>query len=101
MEKLERAAEVQLLAVPESQANLNNAQGHATLIQALANESTAAIQLGPLLLIKISQPDGTSQIYSRTLTTAQLNHLERNPELLKDPGNILLALDSTTDEGDT
>lgn len=98
LEKLERAAEVQLLAVPESQATLNNAQGLAALIQALEKESAAAIQLGPLLLIKTCRPDGASQVYSCTLTPAQLKHLERHPELLKDPGGLQAALDAAGHE---
>jgi hypothetical protein len=91
--KLERAAEVRMVAVPESLANMQNAQGLAAIIKALENESAAVIQLGPLLVVKTSGADGASSIHCKTLTPVELRELERRPELLKKPDEILLLLE--------
>ena len=97
MAKLERAAEVRLLALPESQANMQNAQGLTAVIQALEKESAAAIQLGPLLILKIPLPGGGSAVQCKTLTPSQLRVLERQPDLLRDPAGILPLLCSVVE----
>jgi hypothetical protein len=89
---LERAVEVRALSVPESLANMQNAQALAAVIQALDNNTSAAISLGPLLILKTHHADGTNTIHSKMLTTAELRALERRPELLKDPETLLLLL---------
>jgi hypothetical protein len=83
--KLERAAEVRLLAVPESQANMQNAQGLAAIIESLKGERAAVIQLGPLIVVKAPRPDCESAILCRTLTPKELRMLEADPGLLTDP----------------
>lgn len=91
--KVGRAAEVQGLAVPESEANMQNAQGLALLIEALKGEPAAAvIQLGPLVLIKARRPDGESTILGRILTAKELRMLEVDPGLLKDPIVLMTRL---------
>lgn len=91
--KLERSVEVRMLAVPESLANMQNAQGLAAIIKALEKESSAVIQIGPLLILKASNADGSSAVSCKTLTPSELRLLERRPELLNDPTSILLMLD--------
>ena len=83
--KLERAAEVHLLGVPESQANMQNAQGVAAVIVSLKGERSAVVQLGPLLIVKVPSASGDSIILTRTLGPQELRELERNPILLTDP----------------
>jgi len=96
--KLEYATEVKLLAVPESQATMQNAQGLAVLIEALKGEPAAVIQLGPLILVKAPRPEGDSAILCRKLTPKELRMLEVNPGLLRDPVTLMARL-ATPDEG--
>jgi hypothetical protein len=97
--KLERAAEVRLLAVPESQANMQNAQGLAAIIESLKGESAAVVQLGPLVVVKTPTPDRSSAILCRTLTTKELRMLEARPDLLRDPGKLMAQLTVTEQDG--
>jgi hypothetical protein len=92
--KLERAAEVHLLALPESQANLQNAQGAAAIIEALKDETAAVVQLGPLLIVKVPDPGGRSITLCKTLTASELKKLEQNPGLLADPIELVAQLPS-------
>lgn len=90
--KLERTAEVRLLAVPESQANMQNAQGLAAIIEALKGESAAVIQLGPMVVVKAPRPDCESAILCRMLTAKELRMLEADPGLLRDPIALMARL---------
>ena len=96
--KLERSAEVHLLAVPESQANMQNAQGLAAIIEALKGERAAVIQLGPLLVVKIPTHDEESAILCKTLTASELKQLERHPDLLADPVKLVSQLPSFAED---
>lgn len=96
--KVGRAAEVQGLAVPESEANMQNAQGLALIIEALKGEPAAVIQLGPLVVVKVRRPDGESAILGRILTAKELRMLEVDPGLLKDP-IVLMARLTNPGEG--
>lgn len=94
--KLERAAEVQILALPESQANMQNAQGAAAIIEALKDETSAVVQLGPLLIVKVPSPDGRSTTLCKTLTASELKMLEQDPSLLADPISLVAQLPTFT-----
>jgi hypothetical protein len=98
--KLERSAEVHLLAVPESQANMQNAQGLAAIIDALKGERAAVIQLGPLLVVKIPIHDGESTVFCKTLTLSELKKLEQNPSLLADPVTLASQLSFFAEDPD-
>jgi len=93
--KLERSAEVRLLAVPESQANMQNAQGLAAIIESLKGESAAVVQLGPLVVVKAPTPDFGSAILCRMLTAKELRMLEAHPDLLRDPCGLMAQLTAT------
>lgn len=90
--KLERSAEVRLLAVPESQANMQNAQGLAAIIESLKGESAAVVQLGPLVVVKASTSDLGSAILCKVLTAKELKILEARPDLLRDPSRLMAQL---------
>ena len=98
--KLERSAEVHLLTVPESQANMQNAQGLAAIIESLRGETAAVVQLGQLLVIKAPSTDGKSNIICKTLTPKELRSLERQPELLTDPCGMMARFSITEHAGE-
>jgi transcriptional regulator with XRE-family HTH domain len=93
--KLERSAGVRLLAVPESQANMQNAQGLAAIIESLKGESAAVIQLGPLVVVKAPRSGVGSAILCKVLTAKELRMLEARPDLLKDPCGLMAQLTGT------
>ncbi|TCO43789.1 helix-turn-helix domain-containing protein [Actinocrispum wychmicini] len=92
--ELDRA--VELRAVDEVQARVDATQSKAVaeLLTALADTPAALIQLGSVLLIKV---DGVPIV--RNLTQAELNYLQRNPNLLRDPIACLDALQKAADRG--
>ncbi|MFC0429963.1 hypothetical protein [Kutzneria buriramensis] len=86
---------VELRAVDQAQAQVDAAQGDvvAKLLTALASTSAAAIQIGSVLLIKV---DGVPMV--RNLTQLELAHLQRNPDLVRDPAACLSALQHAADQ---
>ena len=85
--ELRRAAELQVLDIPQS--TVDASQGHAVaeLLTALSGEQAAVIQIGSILLVK---SDGIPVV--RNLTQFELAVLQRNPTWLTDPSRILQAL---------
>ena len=88
-QKLERAIEIQGLHQPQSQVDKNEAEAISVIISALDKVSSAAIQVGSIVIIKLPDPDGNSCIQARALSQQELMHLEKNPHLLKEPNKIL------------
>jgi hypothetical protein len=93
--KLERSAEVRLLAVPESQANMQNAQGIAAIIESLKGEPAAVVQLGPLVVVKAPARNLDGVILCRMLTAKELRMLESRPGLLTDPCELMAQLNGS------
>lgn len=89
LQKLERAIEIQGLHKPQSQVDRNEAEAISAIISALDKVSSAAIQVGSIVIIKLPDPDGNSCIQARTLSPQELVLLENNPHLLKEPRKIL------------
>ena len=87
--KAERAVEVAYLDKPQAEANQHQAEAASSLIAALGQTSTACIQVGSLLLVKASGPEVDNCIIARTLTRAEIKHLEENQSMLKQPEEIL------------
>lgn len=87
---------VQLRAPAEVQAKFDEAQGGtvAKLLTALTDTSTALIQIGSLLVIKI---DGVPVV--RNLTRAEVAHLKLHPYLLHDLAGCLDSLRQAADCG--
>ncbi len=89
LQKLERAIDIQGLHQPQSQVDKNEAEAISAIISALDKVSSAAIQVGSVVIIKLPDSDGNSCIQARTLSQRELILLEKNPLLLKEPKNVL------------
>ena len=89
LQKLERAIDIQGLHQPQSQVDKNEAEAISAIISALDKVSSAAIQVGSVVIIKLPDSDGNSCIQARTLSQRELILLEKNPLLLKEPKNLL------------
>lgn len=97
LRKAERAVEAHYLAKPEAEANNLQASGAAALIAALAATENAAIQVGSLLIIKVTDTAGKCIVLARTLTPDELKRLEENQSILRQPERVLELL-QTSDE---
>jgi hypothetical protein len=82
--KIERAAGVRALDLPQSQVDANRADGVAKLLAALEGSPSAVIQIGSILLVKM---EGTPVVMN--LTPQELAELERAPSLFRSPQEVL------------
>jgi|CXWL01.1.fsa_nt_gi hypothetical protein len=89
LETAERAVEAKYLDKPQAEANSLQAAAAASLIGALATVPNACVQVGTLLLVKATGPDGKSAVVARTLTADELKRLEEQQSILKQPEAIL------------
>ncbi len=99
LQKVERALELKGLGQPQSDIDKKQSQAVANLIKATKDVPNAAIQVGSILLVKISATDGPA-IQVRTLTQRELIQLENNQKLLSSPADILEKLSELCRESD-
>ncbi|MGE3446671.1 MAG: DEAD/DEAH box helicase [Microbacteriaceae bacterium] len=93
-EKGERALEVKALDLPQSQANLSNAQAVAALTAAHAHVAEVVLQLGSLVYVKWTDATDVHRVLSRTLSAHEMMEFESSPGLLSDPRAALEFLQS-------
>lgn len=93
LEKGERALELHALQKPQAVIDKDQAEGAAALITALEKTDAAVCQVGSILILKAN-----GGVVARTLTQKELIHLEKHPELLKAPDEILAALSAAAGE---
>lgn len=92
--KAERAVELAQLQQRQAEADKNQASGTAALIKSLEQTDNACVQAGSILLLKESNSEYGTNIISRTLSQLEMIYLERNPQILKQPDQILKVLDT-------
>lgn len=97
LDSAERAAEVSALSRPEADANRNNAEAIARLMEASAAIPNLVVMSGSVLLVKITDESG-SRIVSKTLTPTQLRAFEESEALLSRPADALRFL-ATNESG--
>jgi len=85
--KVERGVELHLLHKQQAEIDAMQGDAVAKLLTALASTQNALIQIGSVLVVKVV---GVPVV--RNLTQQELIHLERNPTLLRQPEEILEAL---------
>jgi hypothetical protein len=91
LDKAERAAEVIALTRPEGQANRDNAEAIARLLEASSAIPNMVVASGSVLLIKCTDHLGT-RVFSKTLTATELRRFEENQHLLSQPAEALAFL---------
>ena len=97
LKKGERAIELAALDKVQSEVNKNNAEAASNLIGALDNYDNGALQIGSLLLIKVTN-GGTKSIHTRQLTNKEMILLEKNPSLIRQPTLIIEKLEELSCE---
>lgn len=91
LEKLKRAIELAFLQIKQAEIDEKQADAASSLIKSLESTESAALQIGSLLIIKTKTEKGAS-IFSRSLTPKEMICIDKNPELLKNPNEILNIL---------
>jgi hypothetical protein len=98
--KAERAVEVRILDSEQADVDYKMAAAVSNIIAALADAPNACIQIGSILFIKYSGPQG-SVVLSKNLSLKEIKTLERFPGIQKEPHNVLeylaVAQESLTD----
>ena len=91
LKKLERAAELKAIDRPQDDVDDKQATAMAKLIRAVEKVPNVALQVGTLLVVKITA-DGVPCIQGKTLSQQEMLHLENNQFLLKNPDEVLKKL---------
>lgn len=91
IEKIETALEVQNIDRPRAQIDRELAGAVAELITALSSVDEGVLALGSLVLIKLSN-ENKGKVISFNMTKTQLEMLNKNPDLLKNPEALLKLL---------
>ncbi len=84
LNRAERAAEVRALTGPEGEANRNNAEAVALLLEATQAIPNLVVNAGSVLLIKATN-DGGPQVWAKTLTATELRAFEVSQHLMNSP----------------
>ena len=92
LKKGERAIELATLDKVQSEVNKNNAEAASNLIGSLDSVDNAAIQIGSLLLVKVTNGSNSS-IHTKQLTNNEMVVLEKNQSLLHQPTDIIEKLE--------
>lgn len=96
LKELELAINKQTLEKPQSEIDLNQAKAIAELFKSLEHVPNAALRIGSLLVIKVTE-SGEGKVLAVTLTPTHLDLLSKCPELLYKPQDLLLTLTSESD----
>lgn len=94
--QVERALQLQYVHKPQSEVTLASGSAAAQLIAALEHTPQAVIQIGTLLLIKMTV-DSAGSIYVRTLSEKELALLSAHPDLFASPARLLSMLAEADD----
>jgi hypothetical protein len=89
LHKLEHILELELHGKRQAAIDKDEAEAASKLIQSLEKTANAVLQIGSLLIVKITPKNEPSRIIVRTLTLQELVHLSRTPSLLKNPHEIV------------
>ena len=101
LQKVEHAIEVATLRKPMSEENVNQADAASRLLQALNAVDNAVLLVGSMIVVKVTNADGTADVFAKTLSVAEVRAFETNQHLLKNPREALdrLHLLSAAEEG--
>lgn len=101
LRKAARGIELATIGKYQSEIDKNQAEAVSLLLKSLENSTNAACQIGSILVIKTTDSNGSSNIFTRTLTQNELLIIEKNQNLLKEPQNILNELNRKCAEIDS
>jgi hypothetical protein len=92
LKEAEYGIEVNTILKQQSEIDKNQSEALANIITSLKDIPNAAIRIGALIVVKVTDSNGTVNLQTRTLSIKELHLLNKKPELLKIPQQILQAL---------
>jgi hypothetical protein len=90
--EVEHAIKLHTIGKQQSEIDKNLAEGVSALIVSTKDIPNVAIQLGSLLFVKVTLPNGEPVISTRSLTIKEMIYLANNPGIISQPKHILEAL---------
>lgn len=99
LKEAEYGIEVNTILKPQSEVEKNQSEALLNITKAVENAPNAAIRIGSLIVVKITNPETTDvQILARTLSIKEVHLLNKKPALLDNPQKLLNALSEITDD---
>lgn len=98
LREVEYGIEVNTILKPQSEVDKNQSEALANIITSIKDIPNAAIKIGALIVVKITDEQGSVSLQTRTLSIKELHLLNKKPELLQMPTQILLALAKEVDD---
>lgn len=98
LKEVEYGIEVNAILKQQSEIDKNQSEALSNIIISLKDVSNAAIRVGALIVVKVTDDQGSVSLQTRTLTIKELHLLNRKPELLQMPKQILQALAKEIDD---
>jgi hypothetical protein len=84
--------EVNSVLKPQSEVDKNQSEAMSNIIASLKDINNAAIRIGSLLVVKMTNNEGEVNVQVRSLSIKELHLINKKPELLHKPQQILTAL---------
>lgn len=98
LKEFEYGVEVNTILKQQSEIDKNQSEALANIITSLKDIPNAAIRIGALIVVKLTDIDGSVSLQTRTLSIKELHLLNKKPELLQMPKQILQALAKEIDD---
>ncbi|QQD12350.1 hypothetical protein [Sphingobacterium sp. UDSM-2020] len=97
LKEAEYALEVKILK-DQSEVEKNQSEALTNIILSLKDVPNAAIRIGSLLVVKVTNEEGVVSLNVQTLSLTQLHYLNKNPNLMNQPRNIWDQLSRENDD---
>ncbi|MDI1355360.1 MAG: hypothetical protein PSX36_10600 [bacterium] len=98
LREIEYSVEVNTIIKPQSEADKNYSEALFNILNSIKDIKNAAVRIGALIVVKVTNAEGEASIQTRTLSIKELHILNKKPELLSKPAEILLALANAVDQ---
>lgn len=92
LKEAEYGIEVNAILKQQSEIDKNQSEALLNILKSVERVPNAAIRIGSLLVVKLTNQSGEVNVQVRSLSIKELHLLNKKPELLHSPKNILNAL---------
>lgn len=92
LKEIEYGVEVNTILKQQSEIDKNQSEALLNILNSVEKVPNAAIRIGALLVVKVTNNEGAVNVQVRTLSIKELHLLNKKPELLHSPQTVLNAL---------
>ncbi len=92
LKEIEYGVEVNTILKQQSEIDKNQSEALLNILNSVEKVPNAAIRIGALLVVKVTNNEGAVNVQVRTLSIKELHLLNKKPELLHNPQQVLIAL---------